>query len=115
MTLIEIAVYAAVLGGSSPFACHLGDGGVARCSNGMFAKARSAIEVRFGTGVVVRRDGNDLTFSNGIRTSIGDDGTLQFSNGVRVRLTPEGGYAFSNGLVCRSELPTLVNCRRPPA
>jgi hypothetical protein len=113
MTLIEIAVYAAVLSGNAPFACHLGDGAVTRCSNGLFAVARSATEVHFRNGVGVSRNGDVLRFSNGIRAAVARNGALRFSNGIEVRLLPDGGYAFSNGLVCRSELPTLVNCAKP--
>jgi hypothetical protein len=114
MTLIEIAVYAAVLSGASPIVCHVDESGVTRCSNGYIAQMLSANVVRFGNGVTVNHDGDHLLFSNGIETRLGPTGFLEFSNGLSVHRLVEGNYAFSNGLVCRSELPELVHCVRPP-
>jgi hypothetical protein len=113
MTVIEIAVYAAILGGASPAVCHLEETGFTRCSNGYVAEALSTGTVRFGNGVMVRHEGNELIFSNGLRSWFDSAGFLRFSNGVAVRRVMDGSYAFSNGLVCRSTLPQLVNCRLP--
>jgi hypothetical protein len=113
MTVIEIAVYAIVLGGGSPAICHLEDSGMTRCSNGYVAEALSSGTVRFGNGVMVRHEGTELVFSNGLRSRFDAAGYLRFSNGVAVRRVGDGSYAFSNGVVCRSALPQLVSCKLP--
>jgi hypothetical protein len=115
MTILEIAVYIAVLSGASPMVCHLQDSETTRCSNGYLAKALSATTVRFSDGITVHREGNAFpSFSNGLKASLGLDGSLQFSNGMVLRRTA-GSYIFSNGLTCRTELPDLINCVRAPS
>ena len=113
MTVIEIAVYAALLSGASPMVCHLQENGLTHCSNGYVARALAADTVRFTSGITVRHNGATLRFSNGIETRLGADGALEFSNGLAVRRDESDRYVFSNGLVCRSDLPSLVTCSRP--
>jgi hypothetical protein len=115
MTVIEIAVFTAVLSGAAPIVCHLEDSGLTRCSNGYVAEALSAGSVRFGNGIMVSLEGGELAFSNGLKSWIDAGGSIRFSNGIGVRRAGDGSYAFSNGLVCRSELPQLVKCVRPRA
>src|SRR5260370_40887346 len=98
MTLIEIAVYAAVLSGASPIVCHYDESGLTRCSNGYVDRMVSVNVVRFGNGVTVNHDGKHLLFSNGIRTRLGPTGLLEFRNGPSIQRLAEGNYAFSNGL-----------------
>ena len=115
MTLIEIAIYAAVLGSPRPMVCHLEESGLVRCSNGLIGEAIAIDAVRFSDGVVVRHRRETIAFSNGIKTHLAGDGGLRFSNGVSLRPLPAGDYAFSNGIVCRSELPELVRCEKAPS
>lgn len=114
MTVIEIAIYAAVMSGASPLVCHLQDSAVTRCSNGLVAEALSATTVRYGNGIVVEHQGDRFpVFSNGMRSWLSSAGWLQFGNGIGVRRIGDGNYVFSNGLHCVSELPDLVNCVGP--
>jgi hypothetical protein len=112
MTLLEIAIYAAVLGSPGPMICNLDEAGLARCSNGIVGRVISPEAVRYSNGVVVTHRGDAIAFSNGITTALSGDGALQFSNGVGLKRLAEGDYTFSNGVVCRSELPALVRCQR---
>jgi hypothetical protein len=111
MTVLEIAVFAALLGGGSPIVCHLDEAAVTRCSNGYFARALSPTEIRFSNGVTVSRADDALpVFSTGLKSRIDLSGWLRFGNGLAIRRVNHGNYVFSNGLLCISELPTLVNC-----
>ena len=112
MTLIEVAIYALVLGGPAPALCRLGDNAVVTCSNGLAATIMSDSEARFSNGVIVRRpDGRPPAFSNGVTSGL-FGGWLRFSNGVAVRRTALSRYEFEDGLSCRAELPELVDCSR---
>ncbi|HZS83568.1 MAG TPA: hypothetical protein VFA50_11895 [Stellaceae bacterium] len=113
MTILEIAVYAALLGGASPVTCHLDEAAVARCSNGLDAEQISRREIHFSNGVTVHREGDAFpAFSNGLKAWWGSSGWLQFSNGIGIRRLGPSEYAFSNGLVCGTELPDLIDCVR---
>jgi hypothetical protein len=114
MTILEIAVYVAVLSGASPIVCHLQDSATTACSNGYVAQALSLSTIRFGNGVTVKRQRDQFpVFSNGLKSSLSGNGWLQFDNGIAVRRDGVGGYVFANGLVCRTKLPDLVDCTRP--
>ena len=114
MTVLEVAVYAAILGGGEPMLCRV-EGAVVSCSNGYTAQAISDAAVRFGDGVVVSRGEDGFPrFSNGVRSWFDSARWLQFSNGMAVRRTADGEFLLSSGVTCRSELPTLVNCVRTP-
>lgn len=114
MTILEIAVYAALLGGASPVTCHLDESAVARCSNGLDAEQISRTTIQFSNGVTVEREGNQFpAFSNGLRSWWGSSGWLQFSNGLGVRRLNVTRFAFNNGLVCQTALPELIECARP--
>ena len=114
MTILEIAVYAALLGGAAPVSCHLDEAAVARCSNGLDGRQVSRSVVDFSNGVTVeRRDGEFPVFSNGMKSWWGGAGWLQFSNGIGVRRINGSVFAFSNGLVCTTELPEFINCTQP--
>src|SRR5690242_10328850 len=100
MTILEIAVYAALLGGAAPVSCHLDDDAVARCSNGLDGRQVSRAVVDFSNGVSVEREnGKFPVFSNGMKSWWSSAGWLQFSNGIGVRRLSGNSYAFSNGLV----------------
>lgn len=117
VNILEIAVYAAVLAGGAPVLCHLEEDGSVGCSNGRVAQNLSVVAIRFDDGVTVARGGTALPeFNNGVQSWKGSSGWLQFSTGVGVRGLDRGTVSFSNGLVCRAELPDLVNCdrKRPP-
>ena len=116
MTILEITVYAALLGGAAPVTCHLDAAAVARCSNGLDARQVSRAAVHFSNGIVVQRaDGEFPVFSNGLKSWWGSSGWLQFSNGIGVRRLNGSEFAFSNGLVCATELPELIDCTRKSA
>jgi len=111
MTILEITVYAALLGGGAPTVCHLDEAAVARCSNGLVADQLSGTQIRFRNGVTVTHEGSNFpSFSNGIHSWWASAGWLQFSNGIGVRRLGSSSYAFTNGLVCTTELPELINC-----
>jgi hypothetical protein len=112
MTIIEIAVYAAVLSGAQPMICSLDDDAiVARCSNGLTAVIVGSSTVAYGNGVVVRHKGDEFpVFDNGLQSWFSSAHWLEFSNGISVRRRSIGDYEFSNGLVCRVEMPSLVDC-----
>jgi hypothetical protein len=114
MTVLEIAVYVAVLSGASPVVCHLQDSATTACSNGYVARALSLSTIRFGNGVTVERQGHQFpVFSNGLKSTLSGNGWLQFDNGIALRRDGAGGYVFANGLVCRTKLPDLVDCTHP--
>jgi hypothetical protein len=114
MTILEIAVYVAVMSGASPIICHLQDPATTACSNGYVAKALSLDTIRFGNGVTVKRDGDRFpVFSNGLKSTLSGNGWLQFSNGIGVRRNDGDVYVFTNGLTCRTKLPDLIDCTRP--
>src|ERR1700722_11895523 len=98
MTILEIAVYVAVLSGAPPMVCHLQDSATTACSNGYVAKALSLSTIRFGNGITVKRDGAEFPiFSNGLKSFLSGNGWLQFSNGVGVRREGGDTYVFTNG------------------
>ena len=112
MTVIELAVYAAVLGGAQPMLCRLEDATV-KCTNGYAAAITSESTARFSDGTTVGRDDKGFpVFSNGIHSWFDSARWLQFSNGTTVRKMPGDEFRFGNGLICRSEMPALVNCRK---
>ena len=114
MTILEIAVYVAVLSGASPMVCHLQDSATTLCSNGTLVKAISANSVRFGDGTVIQREGGEFpVFSTGLKSSLSGNGWLVFGNGVGIRRDGRTAYVFNNGLVCRTELPDLITCAKP--
>ena len=114
MTILEIAVYVAVLSGASPIVCHLQDSATTACSNGYVAKAVTLDAIRFDNGITVKRERDQFpVFSNGLRLSLSGNGWLEFSNGVEVRRDGVGVFVFANGLVCRTKLPELVDCDHP--
>ncbi|MBV9521901.1 MAG: hypothetical protein JO010_03865 [Alphaproteobacteria bacterium] len=116
MTILEIAVYAALLGGASPVTCHLDETAVARCSNGLDAEQLSRSEIAFSNGVTVQRAGDRFpAFSNGLRSWWGSSGWLQFSNGIAIRRLSATKFVFDNGLVCETALPELIECVRAKA
>jgi hypothetical protein len=111
MTILEIAVYAALLGGASPVTCHLDESAVARCSNGLDAEQISRSTIEFSNGVTVEREGDRFpSFSNGMRSWWGSSGWLEFSNGIGIRRLNGTKFAFNNGLVCQTALPELIEC-----
>lgn len=111
MTLIEIAIYAAVLSGAQPMICRLDDDAITRSSNGLTAEMIGYSTVRYGNGVIVRHYGEEFpSFSSGLQSWFSSARRLEFSNGISVRRRPAGEYEFSNGLTCRMEMPSVVNC-----
>jgi hypothetical protein len=112
MTIIEIAVYAAVLSGAQPMLCGLYDDAVvARCSNGLTAVIVGSSTVAYGNGVVVRHKRDEFpVFDDGLQSWFNSAHWLEFSNGTSVRRRSTGDYEFGNGLVCRLEMPSLANC-----
>jgi hypothetical protein len=114
MTILEIAVYVAVLSGASPIVCHLQDSATTACSNGYVAQALALDTIRFGNGVTVKRGGDRFpVFSNGLTSSLSGNGWLVFSNGIGVRRNDGDVYVFNNGLTCRTKLPDLIDCAKP--
>jgi hypothetical protein len=137
MTLIEIAVYAALLSGGQPMACHVDEDEITLCSNGIAASSIGPNAAHYSTGVTVRHEGTNFpVFSNGMTSWFSSAHWLQFSNGLGIRRLPAatsgskaangskapggataagsiGAYEFSNGLICRAELPSLVICATP--
>jgi hypothetical protein len=116
MSVIEVAIYALVLGHAAPALCSLGNGNVVTCSNGLVATVVAGDEARFNDGVSVRRRGNEPpVFSNGITSRLTRAGLLRFSNGIAVKRISVGRFDFDSGISCRAELPSLVDCAARPA
>jgi hypothetical protein len=110
MTVIELAVYAAVLGQAQPMLCRL-ETSLVTCSNGYAMVVPAEGLVRFSDGTTVQKDDKGFpAFSNGIHSWLGSAQWLHFSNGVSVRRITNSEYRFGNGLVCRVEVPILVSC-----
>ncbi|WP_439815762.1 hypothetical protein [Zavarzinia sp. CC-PAN008] len=112
MNLLEIAVYAVVVTGSSqPFTCSVEARSHAACTNGLTAILRTARDLDFSNGISVRRgiDGT-LLFSSGVRAQFNNLGQVAFSNGLNVRKIDDTRFIFDNGLTCRIEKANLVRC-----
>jgi len=111
MTVIEIAVYAAVMTGAQAMSCQIDERAVTRCSNGLTAETIGPSSVRYGNGVTVNHAGQEFpVFSNGMKSWFSSSHWLEFSNGISVRRHSAGEYEFSNGLACRVAMPDLVKC-----
>ena len=110
-TLIEVAVYAAVMAHGTPLACSASDDSHVSCTNGITAVLADHDVIRYSSGVTVQRDKDGFPhFSDGTKSWFNAMAWLAFSNGVQVRRLGPDLYRFSTGIACRSELPALVDC-----
>jgi len=112
VTLIEVAVYAAVMAGGTPLFCTASDRVHVSCSSGVGAELGDGETIRYSSGVTVERDARGYPhFSDGTRSWFSSAGWLAFSNGVQIRRMDQDRYRFSSGIECQSTLPTLVECK----
>ena len=120
MNVLEVAVYAMVIGGLPPAIngqpqatkCVESDFGGVNCTNGLAAVAGERDEIRFSNGVrVIKTSG--IALSNGVTAHLDGAGWLEFSNGVGVRRDSPYRFRFSNGVVCALIERTMAECAAP--
>jgi len=111
MNILEVAVYALVIGGpTQPVKCVESDLGAINCTNGLSASAGERDNIRFNNGVTVVKNGG-ISLSNGITTHVDGAGWLEFSNGIGVRRDSPYRFRFSNGFVCQLVERTMAQCQ----
>ena len=113
MNVLEVAVYAMVIGGQpQAIKCVESDLGGVNCTNGLAAVAGEHDEIRFSNGVkVVKTSG--IALSNGVTAHLDGAGWLEFSSGVGVRRDSPYRFRFSNGYVCTLVERTMAECAAP--
>jgi hypothetical protein len=112
VTLMEVAVYAAVMANGAPLSCTAEDHIHVYCSNGVAAELGDGSAIRYSNGVTVTRDDSGFpTFSDGTRSWWSAAGWLAFSNGVQIRRQDLDAFRFNSGMECKTALPELVQCR----
>jgi hypothetical protein len=110
-TLIEVAVYAAVLAHGTPLTCTRQADAHVQCSNGMSAELAGDVVIFFSGGVTVDRDKNGFPrFSDGTYSWWASAGWVAFSNGVQIRKMGADRFRLSTGVECRPQLPETVEC-----
>ncbi|MEI6557484.1 MAG: hypothetical protein WCO00_03680 [Rhodospirillaceae bacterium] len=113
MNVLEVAVYAMVIGGQpQPIKCVESDLGGVNCTNGLAAVPGEHEEIRFSNGVrVVKKTG--IVFSNGVTAHLDGAGWLEFSNGIGVRRDSPFRFRFSNGFSCTLIERSMAECLAP--
>ena len=115
ITLTEIAVYAVILsGGHAELTCYGHDHERVTCSNGLGATVAESGEISFSNGVIVNRNKGFPVFSDGTHSWLNSAGWVAFSTGVFVRRQSSDDYKFSTGIECKTQLPTVVECKDVP-
>jgi len=110
MNVLEVAVYAMVIGGQAQaFKCVETDLGTINCTNGLSATAGEREAIRFSNGVTVNKN-SGIVLSNGIRAHLDGAGWLEFSNGIGVRRDSPYRFRTSNGFVCVLVERTMAQC-----
>ena len=113
MNVLEIAVYAMVIGGPpQAIKCVESDLGGVNCTNGLAAVAGEHEAIRFSNGVKVNKNGG-IAFSNGIIAHMDSAGWLQFSSGVSVRRDSPYRFRFNTGFVCTLVERAMAECQGP--
>ena len=115
MNVLEIAVYAMVIGGQpQAMKCVQSDLGGVNCTNGLAATTDEHEVIRFSNGITVDK-GSGIALSNGITAHLDGAGWLEFSNGVGVRRDSPYRFRFSNGYVCSLVERSMAECEGPEA
>jgi hypothetical protein len=110
-TLIEVAVYAAVLAHGAPLSCTARDAVQIECSNGVSARLAEDGVIRFSSGVAADRDGDGFPrFSDGTHSWWASAGWIAFSNGIQIRKMGADRFRLSTGVECRALRPETVEC-----
>ena len=110
MNVLEVAVYAIVIGGQTQsFKCVENDLGMVNCTNGISATAGEREAIRFSNGVTVTKT-SGITLSNGVRAHLDAAGWLEFSNGIGVRRDSPFRFRTSTGFVCVLIERTMAQC-----
>ena len=113
MNVLEVAVYAMVIGGQpQAIKCVQSDFGGVNCTNGLAATAGEREAIKFSNGITVNK-GSGIALSNGITAHLDGAGWLEFSNGVGVRRDSPYRFRFSNGYVCSLVERTMAECVAP--
>jgi hypothetical protein len=115
MNVLEVAVYAMVIGGQpQAIKCAESDLGTVNCTNGLTAteeepeQGRSGGLIRFSNGVTI--DKVSGAFSNGITAHRDGTGWLEFSNGIAVHRDSPYRYRIGNGYVCQLAERSIAEC-----
>ena len=115
ITLTEIAVYAVLLsGGNAELTCYGHEHERVTCSNGLTATVTERGFVSFSSGVTVNRNNGFPTFSDGTHSWLNRAGWVAFSTGVFVRRMSSDDFKFSTGIECKTQLPSVVECKSIP-
>ena len=117
MNVLEIAIYAIVIGGqpqpvggeSASLKCVESEQGAVNCTNGLSASAGERDEIRFSNGIRVSK-ARGINLSNGITAHVDGAGWLEFSNGFGVRQDTRYRYRLSNGGFCQLVERTMAVC-----
>jgi len=110
MNVLEVAVYAMVIGGQGqPFKCVESDLGTVNCTNGLSATIGEREAIRFSNGVTVSKN-SGITLSNGVRAHLDGAGWLEFSNGIGVRRDSPFRFRTSTGFICVLTERTMAEC-----
>ncbi|MEI8396977.1 MAG: hypothetical protein WCF85_19805 [Rhodospirillaceae bacterium] len=111
MNLLEVAVYAMVIGGANqPVKCTESDLGTVNCTNGLSATENEGESLRFSNGITVNKR-RGISFSNGVTAHIDSAGWLEFSNGVSIRRDSPYRYRLNSGYICQLVERTMVQCQ----
>ena len=113
ITLMEIAVYAAVMSGSSSLTCFGHGHESVSCSNVLSAEVVTPTTIVYSNGVTVDVSGSFPVFSDGTRNWLDSIGSVTFSTGMHVRRITVDDFKFSSGLECKTQTPEVVQCSLP--
>ena len=113
MNVLEVAVYAMVIGGQSQaMKCAESDLGGVNCTNGLAAVAGERDAIRFSNGITVNKT-SGIALSNGVTAHLDGAGWLEFSSGIGVRRDSPYRFRFSNGFICTLVERTMAECTAP--
>ena len=112
-SLIEVAVYAAVLAHGTPLNCAQSTDTHIDCSNGTSAELAENAVIRFSGGVTVDRDENGFPrFSDGTHSWYSSTGWIAFSNGMQIRKVTADRYKLSTDVECHLQAPETAECKK---